>query len=164
MKNCMRMKKVYITFCIRMQKVEGDFNMTYILKKGKNQEDIKQSDEKVSEIVSNTIKTIENEGDKALRDLSIKFDNWNPESFKLNEEQIQKIINNIPQQVKDDIAFAQQNIENFAKAQKESLKDFEIENLPGVILGQKNIPVESVGCYIPGGRYPMIASSHMSIL
>ena len=155
---------VFYLFLHTYAKVKGDFNMSYILKKGKNQEDIKQSDEKVSKIVSNTIKTIENEGDKALRDLSIKFDNWNPESFKLNEKQIQKIINNIPQQVKDDIAFAQQNIENFAKAQKESLKDFEVENLPGVILGQKNIPVESVGCYIPGGRYPMIASSHMSIL
>ncbi|MHC3757693.1 histidinol dehydrogenase [Staphylococcus succinus] len=138
--------------------------MVYILKSGKDKEEVKHYDEKISGIVSNTIKTIEGEGDKALRDLSVKFDNWNPESFRLDDNQIEKIINNIPQQVKEDIAFAQNNIKRFAKAQKNSLKDFEIENLPGVILGQKNIPVASVGCYIPGGRYPMIASAHMSIL
>ncbi|PKI21267.1 histidinol dehydrogenase [Staphylococcus succinus] len=138
--------------------------MVYILKSGKDKEEVKHNDEKISGIVSNTIKTIEGEGDKALRDLSVKFDNWNPESFRLDDNQIEKIINNIPQQVKEDIAFAQNNIKRFAKAQKNSLKDFEIENLPGVILGQKNIPVASVGCYIPGGRYPMIASAHMSIL
>lgn len=138
--------------------------MVYILKSGKDKEEVKHYDEKISGIVSNTIKTIEGEGDKALRDLSVKFDNWNPESFMLDDNQIEKIINNIPQKVKEDIAFAQNNIKRFAKAQKNSLKDFEIENLPGVILGQKNIPVASVGCYIPGGRYPMIASAHMSIL
>src|SRR5699024_2867531 len=138
--------------------------MSYILKPGKSQDEIKQSDEKVSQIVSDTIKMIEAEGDKALRDLSVKFDNWNPESFRLSDEQIEAIVNDIPQQVKDDITFAQNNIEKFAEAQKNSLQDFETENLPGVILGQKNIPVDSVGCYIPGGRYPMIASSHMSIL
>ncbi|QQB59622.1 histidinol dehydrogenase [Staphylococcus equorum] len=138
--------------------------MSYKLKNGKSQEEIKQSDEKVSQIVSDTIKTIEAEGDKALRDLSVKFDKWSPESFKLSDEEIESIVNDIPQQVKDDIAFAQNNIQRFAEAQKNSLKDFETENSPGVILGQKNIPVDSVGCYIPGGRYPMIASSHMSIL
>ncbi|RIN10656.1 histidinol dehydrogenase [Staphylococcus xylosus] len=138
--------------------------MVYILKSGKDVEEVKSYDEKVSKIVSNTIKTIEDEGDKALRDLSIKFDDWNPESFRLSEDKIEEITNNIPSQVKKDIEFAQNNIKNFAKAQKDSLKDFEIENLPGVFLGQKNIPVENVGCYIPGGRYPMIASAHMSIL
>lgn len=138
--------------------------MSYILKQGKNQAEVKQSDEKVRNIVSETIQNIENYGDQTLRELSIKFDNWNPDSFRLTDKQIQNIVSNIPKQVKDDIAFAQNNIQRFAKAQKESLKDFEIENIPGVILGQKNIPVESVGCYIPGGRYPMIASAHMSIL
>ena len=138
--------------------------MVYILKSGKDVEEVKSYDDKVSKIVSNTIKTIEDEGDKALRDLSIKFDDWNPESFRLSEDKIEEITNNIPSQVKKDIEFAQNNIKNFAKAQKDSLKDFEIENLPGVFLGQKNIPVENVGCYIPGGRYPMIASAHMSIL
>ncbi|RIL40483.1 histidinol dehydrogenase, partial [Mammaliicoccus fleurettii] len=119
--------------------------MSYKLKNGKSQEEIKQSDEKVSQIVSDTIKTIEAEGDKALRDLSVKFDKWSPESFKLSDEEIESIVNDIPQQVKDDIAFAQNNIQRFAEAQKNSLKDFETENSPGVILGQKNIPVDSVG-------------------
>ncbi|MEB5899559.1 MULTISPECIES: histidinol dehydrogenase [Staphylococcus] len=138
--------------------------MSYILKEGMNQETVKQSDEEIQKIVSETIKNIENEGDKTIRELSEKFDNWSPESFKLSDNKIQEIINNIPQQVKDDIAFAQANIKRFAEAQRESLKDFETENMEGVFLGQKNIPISNVGCYIPGGRYPMVASAHMSIL
>lgn len=138
--------------------------MSYILKEGMNQETVKQSDEEIQKIVSETIKNIENEGDKTIRELSEKFDNWSPESFKLSDNKIQEIINNIPQQVKDDIAFAQANIKRFAEAQSESLKDFETENMEGVFLGQKNIPISNVGCYIPGGRYPMVASAHMSIL
>lgn len=134
------------------------------LKKGMSEENLKESDEKTKEIVSNTLKEIEEKGDKAVRNLSIKFDKWNPESFKLSSRQIEDIVSSIPQQVKDDIEFAQNNIKKFAEAQRDSMKDINVEVMPGVFLGHKNIPVDSVGCYIPGGRYPMIASAHMSIL
>lgn len=134
------------------------------LKKGMSEENLKESDEKTKEIVSNTLKEIEEKGDKAVRNLSIKFDKWNPESFKLSSKQIKDIVSSIPQQVKDDIEFAQNNIKKFAEAQRDSMKDINVEVMPGVFLGHKNIPVDSVGCYIPGGRYPMIASAHMSIL
>lgn len=134
------------------------------LKKGMSEENLKESDEKTKEIVSNTLKEIEEKGDKAVRNLSIKFDKWNPESFKLSSKQIKDIVSSIPQQVKDDIEFAQNNIKKFAEAQRDSMKDINVEVIPGVFLGHKNIPVDSVGCYIPGGRYPMIASAHMSIL
>ncbi|MDN8776925.1 histidinol dehydrogenase, partial [Staphylococcus aureus] len=94
----------------------------------------------------------------------IKFDKWDPEQFKLSQAQIEEIVDSIPEDVKHDIAFAQDNIKKFAEAQRDSMKDIHVEVMPGVFLGHKNIPVESVGCYIPGGRYPMIASAHMSIL
>ncbi|MFU1726984.1 histidinol dehydrogenase [Mammaliicoccus sciuri] len=128
------------------------------------EEIVKESDEKTKQIVANTIKDIEEQGDKAVRDLSIKFDKWDPEQFKLSQAQIKEIVDSIPEEVKHDIAFAQDNIKKFAEAQRDSMKDIHVEVMPGVFLGHKNIPVESVGCYIPGGRYPMIASAHMSIL
>ncbi|WP_305752174.1 histidinol dehydrogenase [Mammaliicoccus sciuri] len=134
------------------------------IKEGMAEEIVKVSDEKTKQIVANTLKDIEEQGDKAVRDLSIKFDKWNPEQFKLSKEQIEEIVDSIPEEVKHDIAFAQDNIKKFAEAQRDSMKDIHVEVMPGVFLGHKNIPVESVGCYIPGGRYPMIASAHMSIL
>lgn len=135
-----------------------------ILKKGKTVDEIKGDDEKTSKIVSETIKNIEANGDAAIRELSAKFDDWAPDSFRLTEEQIQEIVSNIPEQTIKDIEFAQNNIRKFAEAQKGSMKDIEVEMEPGVILGHKNIPVNSVGCYVPGGRYPMVASAHMSVL
>ncbi|PTK11272.1 histidinol dehydrogenase [Mammaliicoccus sciuri] len=134
------------------------------IKEGMAEEIVKESDEKTKQIVANTLKDIEEQGDKAVRDLSIKFDKWNPEQFKLTKSQIEEIVDSIPEEVKHDIAFAQDNIKKFAEAQRDSMKDIHVEVMPGVFLGHKNIPVESVGCYIPGGRYPMIASAHMSIL
>ncbi|RTX72541.1 histidinol dehydrogenase [Mammaliicoccus sciuri] len=134
------------------------------IKEGMAEEIVKESDEKTKQIVANTLKDIEEQGDKAVRDLSIKFDKWDPEQFKLSKEQIEEIVDSIPEEVKHDIAFAQDNIKKFAEAQRDSMKDIHVEVMPGVFLGHKNIPVESVGCYIPGGRYPMIASAHMSIL
>lgn len=134
------------------------------IKEGMAEEIVKESDEKTKQIVANTLKDIEEQGDKAVRDLSIKFDKWDPEQFKLSQEQIEEIVDSIPEDVKHDIAFAQDNIKKFAEAQRDSMKDIHVEVMPGVFLGHKNIPVESVGCYIPGGRYPMIASAHMSIL
>ncbi len=135
-----------------------------ILKAGKSKEDISQKDLEVSEIVANAIKDIETRGDTAVREFSEKFDKWSPESFRLSEEQIKEIVASVPDEVIDDIKFAQSNIRKFAEAQLASMHDIEVENTPGVILGHKNIPVNSVGCYIPGGRYPMVASAHMSVL
>ncbi|MEB7845109.1 histidinol dehydrogenase [Mammaliicoccus sciuri] len=134
------------------------------IKEGMAEEIVKESDEKTKQIVANTLKDIEEQGDKAVRDLSIKFDKWDPEQFKLSQAQIKEIVDSIPEEVKHDIVFAQDNIKKFAEAQRDSMKDIHVEVMPGVFLGHKNIPVESVGCYIPGGRYPMIASAHMSIL
>lgn len=138
--------------------------MVIYLKRGKVEEDIQQEDLKVSEIVRNTINKIEKEGDQALKELSEKFDKWSPETFRLSEQQIEEICASIPEQTILDIEFAQNNIRNFAEEQRKSMKDIEVETMPGVILGHKNIPVNSVGCYIPGGRYPMVASAHMSVL
>lgn len=138
--------------------------MAVYFKKGKVDEDIKHDDEKVAEIVRSTIQRIEEEGDKAIRELSLQFDKWSPEGFRLSKEEIAKICDSIPQQTKQDIEFAQDNIRRFAEEQRKSMKDIEVETIPGVILGHKNIPVGSVGCYIPGGRYPMVASAHMSVL
>ncbi|WP_342387873.1 histidinol dehydrogenase [Salinicoccus bachuensis] len=138
--------------------------MATYLKKGKMPEEIKESDDKVSKIVQSTIKDIEDEGDKAVRRLSEQFDDWSPENFQLSQSQIEDIIAEIPEQTKKDIEFAQNNIRQFAEEQLKSMKDIEVETMPGVILGHKNIPVNSVGCYIPGGRYPMVASAHMSVL
>ncbi|MBL3645760.1 histidinol dehydrogenase [Peribacillus frigoritolerans] len=138
--------------------------MATYLKQGKAQEEIAQNDAQVSETVRQTILKVEQEGDAAVRELSEKFDKWSPESFRLTEEQIGEIISQVPDQTIEDIKFAQSNVRRFAEEQRKSMIDIEVETLPGVILGHKNIPVNSVGCYIPGGRYPMVASAHMSVL
>ena len=121
-------------------------------------------DENVKNTVERMLQDIEKNGDKAVRQYSEKFDKWSPATFKLSKAQIEETINSLPEQVISDIKFAQTQIRNFAQAQKEALKDIEVETLPGVFLGHKNIPVNSVGCYVPGGRYPMVASAHMSVL
>ncbi|WP_339201796.1 histidinol dehydrogenase [Peribacillus sp. FSL P2-0133] len=138
--------------------------MATYLKQGKAQEEIAQNDAQVSDTVRQTILKIEQEGDAAVRELSEKFDKWLPESFRLTDEQIGEIISQVPDQTIEDIKFAQSNVKRFAEEQRKSMIDIEVETLPGVILGHKNIPVNSVGCYIPGGRYPMVASAHMSVL
>ncbi|MBO1511503.1 histidinol dehydrogenase [Metabacillus bambusae] len=138
--------------------------MAKILKQGKSIEEIAQNDAKVSEIVSSILKRIENEGDAALRDFSKQFDKWSPEDFRLTKEQIEEIVSGVPEQTIDDIKFAQTQVRRFAEEQRKSMLDIEVETIPGVILGHKNIPINSVGCYIPGGRYPMVASAHMSVL
>ncbi|TDL91596.1 histidinol dehydrogenase [Vibrio vulnificus] len=138
--------------------------MATYLKQGKAQEEIAQNDAQVSDTVRQTIQKIEQGGDTAVRELSEKFDKWSPESFRLTDEQIGEIISQVPDQTIEDIKFAQSNVKRFAEEQRKSMIDIEVETLPGVILGHKNIPVDSVGCYIPGGRYPMVASAHMSVL
>ena len=134
------------------------------LKKGKNAADRAVDDAKVSKIVEDTLQAIAEKGDEALREFSIKFDNYNPTSFKLSSAEIENLIKQVSKRDMEDIKFAQSQIRKFAQAQRDSMLDIEIETMPGVILGHKNIPVQSVGCYVPAGKFPMVASAHMSIV
>ncbi|MBL8164738.1 MAG: histidinol dehydrogenase [Anaerolineae bacterium] len=137
--------------------------VTY-LKRGKTVDERAQADAKVQQTVAGILADIAARKDAAVRELSSKFDGWSPEDFRLSNAQIESIIGTLPDQVIEDIRFAQTQVRNFARAQRAALQDIEIETIPGVILGHKNIPVSRVGCYIPGGRYPMVASAHMSVL
>jgi sulfopropanediol 3-dehydrogenase len=119
---------------------------------------------KVKATVESTLKDIEVRGDAAVRELSEKFDQWSPRSFRLSDEEIGAAVSRVPKDTIEDIKFAQAQIRKFAKIQRAALKDVEEETFPGVFLGHRNIPVNSVGCYIPGGKYPMVASAHMSVL
>ncbi len=134
------------------------------IKKGITYAESKEADLKVRALVENMLEKVSQEGDTAVREFSTNLDKWSPESFKISAKQAQEIIANLPEQVISDIKFAQTQIRNFAQIQRESIKDVEVETLPGVFLGHRNIPVNSVGCYVPGGRYPMVASAHMSVL
>src|SRR5678815_3812818 len=138
--------------------------MKKIIKKGITYAESKEADLKVRATVESMLNDVTERGDAAVRDLSAKLDKWSPASFRLSDEQIENIVSDLPQQVIDDIKFAQTQIRNFAQKQRDAIKDIEVETLPGIILGHKNIPVNSVGCYVPGGRYPMVASAHMSVL
>ncbi len=138
--------------------------MVKFIKKGKSGSEMKDADWEIENTVKNVIKDVEENGDEAVRKYSQTFDKWSPNSFRLTEEQLQQIIKRTPQQVIDDILFAQQQVRFFAEQQRMSVTDIEVETLPGVFLGHKNIPLNSVGCYIPGGRYPLVASAHMSIV
>jgi sulfopropanediol 3-dehydrogenase len=134
------------------------------LKKGKTDAAKAIDDAEVSEIVKSTLKAIEARGDEAVREFSEKFDNYTPKSFKLNPAEIDSLVKKVSPQDLEDIKFAQEQVRNFAQAQRDSMQDIEVETMPGVILGHKNIPVQSVGCYVPAGKFPMVASAHMSIV
>jgi sulfopropanediol 3-dehydrogenase len=134
------------------------------LKRGLDASAIKEADAKVRATVEQILADIEARGDKAVRELSEKFDKWSPKSFRLSEAEVEQAIGKVAKRDLDDIRFAQAQVRNFAEKQKACLTDLEVETLPGVILGHKNIPVRSIGCYVPGGRYPMVASAHMSIV
>ena len=138
-------------------------SITY-LKKGKTDAAKAIDDAEVSEIVKNTLRSIEDRGDEAVREFAEKFDNYTPKSFKLTQTEIDNLIKQVSTQDLEDIKFAQEQVRNFAQAQRDSMKDIEVETMPGVILGHKNIPVQSVGCYIPAGKFPMVASAHMSVV
>ena len=138
--------------------------MIRYLKKGASEAETAEADRKIRQTVEGILEDVGRRGDAAVRELSEKFDNWSPENFRLSNDEIQELIRSLPEQTIEDIKFAQTQIRRFAEAQRASLHDFEIETLPGIRLGQKNIPVNSVGCYVPGGRYPMVASAHMSVL
>ena len=135
----------------------------YLKRKG-NTAEIREIDTQIQKTVETILADIENRGDTAVRELSVRFDNWSPNSFLLSKKEIDELIAMVPDQTIKDIQFAQTQIRNFAEVQRSAVRDVEVETIPGVTLGHKNIPVESVGCYVPGGRYPMVASAHMSIV
>ena len=138
--------------------------MAKYLKQGLAQAEVDEADAKVRVQVEGILADIELRGDKAVRELSEKFDNWNPSNFRLTEMEIESAMSKVRKRDLDDIRFAQEQVRNFAQHQKAALKDIEVETVPGVVLGHKNIPVNSVGCYVPGGKYPMVASAHMSVV
>ncbi|MFT7260205.1 MAG: sulfopropanediol 3-dehydrogenase [Glaciecola sp.] len=138
--------------------------MIKYLKKGPTQEEKVASNKKVQTIVEDIISNIETNGDEAVREYSEKFDKWTPKSFRLSKEEIAACYSELDEQVISDIRWAQAQVRNFAQIQRDSMKDVEVETLPGVTLGHKHIPMESVGCYVPGGKYPLVASAHMSVV
>ncbi len=134
------------------------------LKRGADQQTKQDADRKVREIVEQTLADIEARGDAAVRELSIKFDQWDRNSYRLTAQEIEACVDSLSPQDRKDIEFAQTQVRNFARIQRESMKDVEVETLPGVVLGHKNLPVNAAGCYVPGGKYPLLASAHMSII
>ncbi len=134
------------------------------LKKSKPEAEKKEDDARVRHVVETTLADIEARGEAAVRDLSKTYDDYAPDSFRLTQSQIEAAIQKVSARDMEDIRFAQTQIRRFAEAQRASMTDIEVETLPGVILGHKNIPVQSVGCYVPGGKFPMVASAHMSVL
>ncbi|MCA0848642.1 histidinol dehydrogenase [Salipiger thiooxidans] len=134
------------------------------LKTGRPADLRNEDDEKVRATVEATLKDIEARGDAAVRELSETFDGYAPQSFRLSQDEIDALIAQLTPREIEDIHFAQAQVRAFAEAQRASMLDIEIETLPGVILGHRNIPVQSVGCYVPGGKFPMVASAHMSVL
>src|SRR5215469_1409186 len=134
------------------------------VKTGQTAETKAENSAQVRKTVEAILADIGARGEAAVRECSEKFDKWSPKSFRLSEAEIADCVRELPQQVIDDIRFAQEQIRNFALKQRAALRDVEAETIPGVVLGHKNIPVNSVGCYVPGGRYPMVASAHMSVV
>ena len=138
--------------------------MIRTLKAGRSQEAKAEASAEVRSAVESILADVAERGDEAVRHYSESFDGWTPESFLLTESEIEACVASVPEQTVDDVRFAQEQIRGFAFAQRAALADVEVETLPGVFLGHRNIPVESVGCYVPGGRYPMVASAHMSVV
>jgi sulfopropanediol 3-dehydrogenase len=138
--------------------------MTTFLKRGATQAEQDAVDEKTRSTVEEMIADIRKRGDAAVREYSEKLDKWSPPFFRLSQQELNELVASVPAETLDDIRFAQAQVRRFAEHQKAALRDIEVETLPGVRLGHKNIPVANVGCYVPGGRYPMVASAHMSIV
>ena len=134
------------------------------LKVGITASEAATEDAKVRAVVEGVLGDIGARGDAAVRDYSERFDRWSPTSFRLSRADIDACHRELPQQAIDDILFAQTQVRRFAEIQRAALRDVEVETLPGVILGHRNIPVNSVGCYVPGGKYPLVASAHMSVV
>jgi sulfopropanediol 3-dehydrogenase len=141
-----------------------EYAMPEWLKRGKDVEARAEADREVRATVETILSDIEKRGDDAVRDLSRKFDNWERDDFRLTAAEIEDCKNQLSDQDLEDIAFAQTQVRNFAQAQKDTMAELAIETLPGVTLGHKHIPINAVGCYVPGGKYPLLASAHMSVL
>ena len=138
--------------------------MPRYLKRGMDASAIEAADAKVRQTVESILDDVKKRGNAAIRELSEKFDKWSPASFRLTPPEIDRAIAQVPKRDLDDIKFAQAQVRNFARKQRDSMQDVEVETLPGVVLGHRHIPVNTIGCYVPGGRYPMVASAHMSIV
>ncbi len=138
--------------------------MIRYLKDGISAEQVKAEDAQVRQTVEQILADIEARGDSAVQELAKKFDNWDQPAFRLSEEEVAAAVAELPEQTIADIKFAQEQIRNFAQVQHDSMQEVEVETLPGVVLGHKHIPVNSVGCYVPAGKYPMVASAHMSVV
>jgi sulfopropanediol 3-dehydrogenase len=134
------------------------------LKHGRSAEQSSQDAATVRDTVTGILADVAQRGDAAVAELSSKFDNWSPERFRLTEDEIAACVRSLSAGQLDDIRFAQAQVRNFAQAQRESIRDIEVETLPGVVLGHKNMPVDSVACYVPGGKFPLVASAHMGVV
>jgi len=134
------------------------------LKRGQDETEVVAADKKVRDTVENILADIANRGDAAVRELSVKFDKWDRDDYRLTESEIEGCLSQLSKRDIEDINFAQTQVRNFAQKQRESILDIEVETLPGVVLGHKNIPLGSAGCYVPGGKYPLLASAHMSVI
>src|SRR6188472_3105526 len=155
---------VFDGLCPAMMRRVWRIQMPRFLKRGMDASAIKAADAKVRETVEGILAQVEDHKDQAIRELSKQFDNWEPKDFRLTPAEIEKAISQVSKRDLEDIKFAQAQVRNFAQKQRDTMKDLEVETLPGVILGHRHIPVNSIGCYVPGGRYPMVASAHMSIV
>src|SRR5918993_1221582 len=138
--------------------------MARFLKRGRDEAARADDDVKVRATVEGILADIAARGDRAVRDLSVKFDRWDRGDYRLTDREIRDCLSELSERDIADIQFAQDQVRNFAEHQRAAIRDLEIETLPGVVLGHRNIPVNSVGCYVPGGKYPLLASAHMSVL
>ena len=134
------------------------------LKRSRDAAQRAEDNSKVRATVEGILADIEKRGDDAVRELSAKFDQWDRKDYRLTDAEINDCVAQLSRRNIDDIKFAQEQVRNFAQHQRNSMRDIEVETLPGVVLGHKNIPVDSVGCYVPGGKYPLLASAHMSVI
>jgi sulfopropanediol 3-dehydrogenase len=138
--------------------------MAQYLKRGATAEAKSERDRQVRDTVEGILADIEARGDAAVRELSIRFDKWDRETYRLTDAEIQACMDTLSAQDLKDIEFAQTQVRNFAQIQRDSMKNVEVETLPGVVLGHKNLPLNAAGCYVPGGKYPLLASAHMSVI
>ncbi len=138
--------------------------MIRFLKTGRTAEQSSKDATQVRDTVTGILESIEQRGDAAVAELSAKYDKWTPASFRLSDDEIRACVATLSSGQLDDIKFAQKQVPNFAQVQRDALRDVEVETLPGVVLGHKNMPVESVACYVPGGKFPLVASAHMGVV
>jgi sulfopropanediol 3-dehydrogenase len=134
------------------------------LKRGRDAGAVAEDDAKISAAVEMMLVDIQARGDKAVRELSIRFDKWDRDDYRLTDAEIRGCLSELSARDIEDIKFAQAQVRNFAEHQRAAMRDVEVETLPGVVLGHKHIPVQSIGCYVPGGKYPLLASAHMSVI